>query len=215
MSDSATTLIASGAYGIVKLVFTMIFAWGLVDYFGRRKCFISGIAMQLIAHTYLFFYTLLLADKGNDAASDVAILVIFIYAVGWSIGLCTVQYLYGTEIFPTRIRGVCYAFNMALHWFFQFAVVRVIPNLMESLHVWGGFLFFAMVCAVGLVLLFFMAPETSRVPMEEMDMLFSGPWYAGWKARSRSESSFGRTDTPDGEKAVHVEQVDVRDHSPR
>uniref|UniRef100_L2FI89 MFS quinate transporter n=1 Tax=Colletotrichum fructicola (strain Nara gc5) TaxID=1213859 RepID=L2FI89_COLFN len=57
-------------------------------------------------------------DGTNKPASDAAIASVFVYAVGWSIGLCTVQYLYGTEIYPTRIRSVCYATNMALHWFF-------------------------------------------------------------------------------------------------
>ena len=156
------------------------------------------------------FYTLYLSDKDNKAGSDAAIFVIFLYGLGWSVGLCTVQYLYGTEIFPTRIRGICYAFNMALHWFFQFAVVRVIPNLMESLHVWGGFLFFACVCAVGLVLLFLMAPETRRVPMEEMDALFSGPWYAGWKARVSTEALLQAH--MDSEKGAKVEEYEARDH---
>ena len=165
----------------------MVFAWVLVDRIGRRPCFISGLSLQLFGHLYLLFYNRF-GSGGNGGATDVAILSVFIYAVGWSIGLCTVQYLYGTEIFPTRLRGICYALNMALHWFFQFAVVRVIPSMMLSLHVWGGFLFFACVCAIGLVVLFFMAPETNRVPMEEMDALFSGPWYCGWKARVESTS---------------------------
>ena len=163
----------------------MVFAWGLVDYFGRRPCFIGGVLLQLIAHTYLLFFSRFANQNNNatQATSGVAIFAVFVYAVGWSIGLCTVQYIYGTEIFPTRIRGICYAFNMALHWFFQFAVVRVVPIMMPALHVWGGFLFFAIVCAIGLVILFLMAPETNRVPMEEMDDLFAGPWYTGWKAK--------------------------------
>ena len=180
----------------------MVFAWGLVDHFGRRPCFIGGLSLQLFGHLYLLFYTRF-DSGGGGAATDIAILSVFLYAVGWSIGLCTVQYLYGTEIFPTRIRAICYALNMALHWFFQFAVVRVIPTMMLSLHVWGGFLFFACICAIGLVLLFFMAPETNRVPMEEMDALFAGPWYCGWKARVESTQHH-----IEGEKHNEITHVD-------
>lgn len=163
----------------------MVFAWGLVDYIGRRPCFLTGLAFQLIAHVYLMFYNLFLAKAGNKSATDFAIFTIFLYAVGWSIGLCTVQFLYATETFPTRIRGVCYAFNLVLQWFFQFAVVRVILPLMVGLHVWGGFLFFAIVCIIGWVLLFLIAPETNHVPMEKMDELFNRPWFAGWKNNIR------------------------------
>ena len=67
--------------------------------------------------------------------------VLAIISESESIGLCTVQYLYGTEIYPTRIRGVCYAINMALHWFFQFAVVRVTPNMFVSLDIYGAYIF--------------------------------------------------------------------------
>lgn len=177
------SLIYSGAYGAVKLVFTMIFTWGLVDVFGRRRCFIIGLFFQCITHIYMAVYMGVWIDSMNKPASDAAIASVFVYAVGWSIGLCTVQYLYGTEILPTRIRGVCYATNMMIHWFFQFGVVRVAPPMFATLHIWGAYVFWAGICAVGLVVLGLWAPETKGVPMERMAELFSGPWYMGWKAK--------------------------------
>lgn len=179
------SLVSSGAYGVVKLVFTMVFTWGMVDVLGRRPSFITGLALQCITHIYMAVYTAIWIDGNNKNASNAAVASIFIYAVGWSIGLCTVQYLYGTEIYPTRIRGACYAVNMMIHWFFQFAIVRVTPNMFVSLNIWGAYVFWAVVCAVGLVVLGLWAPETKGVPMERMTELFDGPWYMGWHARSR------------------------------
>ncbi|KXJ88179.1 general substrate transporter [Microdochium bolleyi] len=185
-----TSLITSGAYGIVKLVFTMAFTWGLVDVFGRRVCFTAGLAMQCLTHVYMAVYMAIWRlGPENKSASDAAIASVFVYAVGWSIGLCTVQYLYSTEIYPTRIRNVCYAFNMACHWFFQFAVVRVTPNMFASLNVWGAYVFWSFVCAIGLVVLWLWAPETKGVPMERMEELFAGKWYMGWKAKVDLSSS--------------------------
>ena len=180
---SNTSLITSGAYGAVKLVFTLVFTWGLIDVFGRRRCMLTGLALQCSTHVYMSIYMSLFLHSGNKSASDAAIASVFIYAVGWSIGLCTVQYLYGTEIYPTRIRSVCYATNMALHWFFQFAVVRVTPNMFVSLNIWGAYVFWAMVCALGFILLGIWAPETKGVPMERMEELFAGKWWMGWKAK--------------------------------
>lgn len=177
------SLVTSGAYGAVKLVFTMIFTWGLVDVIGRRRCFIAGLLLQCTTHIYMAVYMALWIDSENHAASDAAIASVFLYAAGWSVGLCTVQYLYGTEIYPTRIRGVCYAANMAVHWFFQFAIVRVTPNMFASLDIWGAYVFWASVCAVGVVLLGLWAPETKGVPMERMGELFDRPWYTGWKTK--------------------------------
>lgn len=85
IGSTGTALIASGAYGIVKLVFTMVFTWGLVDYFGRRPSFIAGLSLQLVGHLYLLFFNAF-ASKTSDATTSIAILAVFVYAVGWSIG---------------------------------------------------------------------------------------------------------------------------------
>ena len=143
----------------------------------------KGIAIQCTSHVYMAVYMSLFMHSGNKSASDAAIASVFIYAVGWSIGLCTVQYLYGTEIYPTRIRSVCYASNMALHWFFQFAVVRVTPNMFVSLNIWGAYAFWAMVHSLGFVPLGIWAPETNGVPMERMEDLFAGRWWMGRNAK--------------------------------
>ncbi|PLB33627.1 putative MFS quinate transporter [Aspergillus candidus] len=182
-------LISSGVYGIVKLVFTMAFTWGLIDYIGRRRCALTGLTLQLAAHIYMAAYMGLTPSSTsthhphhpqNKPASTAAILSIFIYAIGWSIGLCTIPYLYGTEIFPTRIRNISYGLSMSLHWFFQFAVVRVTPNMFVELRVWGAYVFWACVCFVGLFVLGVWMPETRGAPVERMGEVFEGVWYMRW-----------------------------------
>ncbi|KAJ5901723.1 hypothetical protein N7495_002251 [Penicillium taxi] len=190
MTGQSTSLISSGAYGIVKLVFTMAFTWGLIDLFGRRNCAITGLSLQLAAHIYMGAYMGLQPSSANNkSASDAAIASVFVYAIGWSIGLCTIPSLYGTEIFPMHIRSVCYAVSMALHWFFQFAVVRVTPNMFVSLNVWGAYVFWACICTLGIIILGIWMPETKGVPIERMDELFDYPWYLRWRARTKDINS--------------------------
>lgn len=171
-----TSLITSGAYGIVKLVITMIFAWGLIDRLGRRRCFMVGLILQCATHIYMaiFFGAI---GVGNKHGSDAAIASVFIYAIGWSVGLCTIPYIYGAEIFPTKVRSFAYATTMGFHWFWQFAVVRVTPVMLTDLHKWGAYTFWASICAIGIVVLGLWAPETKGVPLERMEELFEKPWY--------------------------------------
>ncbi|KAL7939090.1 general substrate transporter [Trichoderma chlorosporum] len=209
------SLINSGAYGALKLFFTMIFTWGLIDILGRRICFMSGLFLQGATHVYMAVYMGVWINAQNKPASDAAVASVFIYAVGWSIGLCTIQYLYGTEILPTRIRSVCYAANMTVHWFFQFAVVRATPPMFESLHIWGAYVFWAAVCFVGLVVLGLWAPETKGVPMERMEELFSGPWYMGWRAKlgpqlDVEEDALERSPSVDPGDSSEAVQVNVQ-----
>ena len=88
ISKASTALYASGIYGVTKLVVTVIFAIVLVDYLGRRWCFMVGLFLELVAHIYLAAY-LGIDPTNNQNATNAAIAMVFVYAIGWSVGLCT------------------------------------------------------------------------------------------------------------------------------
>ncbi|KAF3003235.1 hypothetical protein E8E13_009987 [Curvularia kusanoi] len=204
-----TSLITSGAYGVVKLFITMIFAWGLIDRLGRRRCFMAGLILQCATHIYMaiFFGAI---GTSNERGSDAAIASVFVYAIGWSIGLCTIPYIYGAEIFPTKVRSFAYATTMGLHWFWQFAVVRVTPVMLASLDKWGAYVFWASICAIGIVVLGLWAPETKGVPLERMDELFENPWYNCGTAKLVYQDSFSAELDMKKGKSVSVEQQEFK-----
>ena len=80
---------------------------------------------------------------------------------------------------------------MAFHWLFQFAVVRVTPNMFVSLNVWGAYVFWALICGLGMIILGVWAPETKGVPLERMEELFTGRWWMGWNAKLGPEQDVG------------------------
>lgn len=69
----------------------------------------------------------------------------------------------------------------------QFAVVRVTPVQLATLDKWGAFAFWAVVCAIGLVVLGLWAPETKGVPMERMGELFEQSWWRCGRAKLGDE----------------------------
>lgn len=68
--------------------------------------------------------------------------------------------------------------------------------MLVSLDIYGAFIFWACICAIGIVLLGLWAPETKGVPMERMDELFAPRWYMLW--RSKIEVA----DDSDGERTT-------------
>ncbi|KAK9415975.1 putative General substrate transporter [Seiridium unicorne] len=129
----------------------------------------AGIAggLQCITHIYMAGYMATFKSLENKSVSDASIAGVFIYI-----------------IYPTRIRSDCYAVNMMLHWIFRFAVVLITPSMFVALSIWGAYVFWACICAVGLGGLWLLAPETKGVPMKKMEELFSGPWWMGWEAKA-------------------------------
>jgi hypothetical protein len=205
ITGESVALLSSGAYGVVKLFFTMSSALFLVDRFGRRPLILMGLLLQLASHIYLGVY--MGRSFSGKSPSDGAIAMVYVYALGWSVGLTVVQSIYGTEIFPTRVRSVAYSFVMGVHWFSQFAVVQVTPLMFVSLHVWGAYLFWALICATGLLLLGIWTPETKGVPIEKMDELFEGRWWMGWRAKISQSLDISEDDYTEKSRRVILAEI--------
>ena len=93
----------------------MIFSWVLIDIAGRRVCSLTGLALQFAAHIYMSIYMgLQPSSSRSTTASNAAIASVFVYAVGWSVGLCTMPFLYGTEIFCVLCLFECPALVLSI-----------------------------------------------------------------------------------------------------
>lgn len=114
-------------FGVVKLIASVSCAFFLVDVLGRKRSVFIGITLQAIAALYLTCY-LSTVDPDADASADVpksghekrvsvaAIVMIFISGVGWALGINTIQYLVGTEVWPTELRAIATSMIMAAHF---------------------------------------------------------------------------------------------------
>lgn len=103
-----------------------------------------GVGIQIICHSYLAGYLNIYIQKPPSAtksASDAAIAIIFFHALGWAIGLHSLPYLFGAELWPNRIRSFGGAVSQPFHWFFYFAITKATPALLSGLHQWGALCF--------------------------------------------------------------------------
>ncbi|KAK3670467.1 hypothetical protein LTR78_009708 [Recurvomyces mirabilis] len=133
LKGSQETLLATGVFGVVKLVAALTCAFFLVDFIGRKRALYVGITLQFISMFYIaVFLATVPAISSTAAASGKEVLtaaqqhaatgaIVFIYisGVGWALGWNSIQYLIGAEIFPLRIRSLGTSIIMCFHFINQ------------------------------------------------------------------------------------------------
>ncbi|RAH52265.1 sugar transporter [Aspergillus piperis CBS 112811] len=178
--------LTTALYAVVKFAALLIFSLVVVDFVGRRRSLMAGITLQIVTLAYLACYlgisrqmstTTILHAASATHASRAAIAAIFVHGVGWVIGWFSMPFLIGSEIFPIRIRSLALSMGMAGHWLFAFGCTRATPDLLDVMEEWGAFAFFAGICLVSLVYVFFAMPDTTGRSLEALDGLFQRPWY--------------------------------------
>jgi hypothetical protein len=154
-------------------------------------------------HRYLGSYLKIYLEKKtvSVSASGAAIAAIYIHSLGWAIGLYSLPYLFGAELWPNRIRSFGGSLSQGFHWFFYFALTKATPSILTSMGTYGAFFFFAAWCLVAWIYSFIMIPETSGRTLESMDKLFEYKWYEMRKnAYSDQESVVAKVSEKDLEK---------------
>ncbi|KAL8771484.1 MAG: hypothetical protein Q9209_003154 [Squamulea sp. 1 TL-2023] len=86
--------------------------------------------------------------------------------------------LYPAEINPLKTRQKANALSTCSNWLFNFLIVMITPILIDQIG-WGTYLFFALLNASFLPVIYFWYPETRRRSLEEIDIIFARGWMEG------------------------------------
>ncbi|KAL1658512.1 general substrate transporter [Schizophyllum commune] len=181
-TGTKNSLLASGIYGVVKVVATAIFVFFGVEWLGRKlSLFISGLGMG----TLFFIIGAILkthpppatsaSDDSNvgtpSQASRAMAAMLYIYVCFYSMGWGPLPWLYVSEIFPTRTRHYGMSVASASQWLFNFVLSKVTPDMVSDLD-WKLFMMFATIDIGGLGTFALLIPETRGRSLEEMDVVF-------------------------------------------
>ena len=175
LNGTSTTLLATGVYGIVKVVTTLVYVFIIVDNVGRRRPLMTGGAIQACCLLYLTVFVKVANPQSGSpisAGGYIGVLAIYIYAFGWSFGWSVVPWVVPSEIFPNRIRAVSMSSIYAFQWLLNFGITRGTPYMMLNMNKWGAYLLFAIFTFGSVVWTFFFFPELKGRSIESMDRLF-------------------------------------------
>lgn len=108
-TGTSVGLLATGIYGLVKMLTTLVFMVFFVDRFGRRPALLVGAAGAMVAMFYLAGYSALSGSfegktPTGDSGSKAALAMIYIYAIFYGFSWNGIPWIFASEVLPNRVR---------------------------------------------------------------------------------------------------------------
>jgi len=164
--DSSSSLLQTIGIGVVNVVSTFI-AIGLVDKVGRKKFLLAGSLIMGISLT-----TVALCFQYKYFDNYIVLLVMLLYVSAFGCTLGAVTWVYLSEIFPNRIRGLALSVVTLALWLADFVVTYTFPVMTKRLGTAPALYCYAALCAISFFYVLVKVKETKGRSLEEIEHLF-------------------------------------------
>lgn len=167
--DTSSSMLQTIGIGVVNMLSTLI-AIFLVDKVGRKKFFLAGsciMAISLIVVATCFQY------KYFDNYIVLIGMLAYVGAFGCTLGAVTWVYL--SEIFPNRIRGLALSVATLALWLADFIIAGSFPVMTKHLGTPLTLFCYAVLCAIAFFYMLLKVKETKGRSLEEIEHLFIKP----------------------------------------
>ncbi|XP_006459491.1 hypothetical protein AGABI2DRAFT_177416 [Agaricus bisporus var. bisporus H97] len=171
IDGTTSSLLATGVYGVVKVVSvatTLIFA---VESFGRKNCLIVGGLGQGLTMLWIGGYSAIHPETTIVPASYVSIIAVYLYAVSYCIGWGPLAWVVAGEVSPNHLRPAVLSISIGVNWLFAFIISKLTPIMLNNI-TYGTFLIFGICCLLMSVWTYVCLPETSGYALEDIKYLF-------------------------------------------
>lgn len=146
----------------------------------ERKCHFTHVSSTTTNSTSSSFVSLssvnttdptpALASKGLRYFT-LSALVLFVGAYSFSFG--PVSWLLLSEIFPTGIKGRAFSIATVLNWGTNLVVSLTFLDMLSTLGASWTFIFYTVICLVGLIFIYKYVPETKNRSLEQISAEFN------------------------------------------
>ncbi|XAR58076.1 hypothetical protein NMG60_11026453 [Bertholletia excelsa] len=166
---SATFLIS--AFTTLLMLPSIGVAMRLMDAAGRRYLLLTTIPVLLASLITLVLANII--DMGALLHAIVSTISVMIYFCCFVMGFGPIPNILCSEIFPTRVRGLCIAICSLTFWISDIIVTYSLPIMLGSVGLGGVFGIYAIVAAIAWVFVFLKVPETKGMPLEVITEFFA------------------------------------------
>ncbi|KAH8647800.1 general substrate transporter [Xylariales sp. PMI_506] len=172
LSDNTTGLLATGVVGIVMFIATIpAVLW--IDRVGRKPVLAIGAIGMALCH---FIIAVIVAKNSTQWATQqsagwAAVVMVWLFVIhfGYSWGPCA--WIIVAEIWPLSSRPYGVSLGASSNWMNNFIVGQVTPDMLQGIG-YGTYILFGILTSIGAGFIWFFVPETKRLTLEEMDVIF-------------------------------------------
>jgi MFS transporter, SP family, arabinose:H+ symporter len=165
--DSSSSLMQTIIIGCVNVIATSI-AIGSVDKVGRKKFLLAGsilMGVSLVAVALCFKY--------QYFDNYLVLIFVLLYVASFGCTLGAVTWVYLSEIFPNRIRGMALSVATLALWIADFMVTYTFPVMTKNLGTSSTLFAYAALCVIAFIYMWFNVRETRGRSLEEIETLFT------------------------------------------
>ncbi|KAJ7126820.1 general substrate transporter [Mycena epipterygia] len=171
ISGTTSGLLATGVYGVVKVISVALVLAFAVEGLGRKKCLIIGGLGQGAMMLWLGGYTGLHPASSVVPASYVSIIAVYLYAVFYCIGWGPLPWVVAGEVAPNHLRTGAMSIAVGVQWLFSFTISKLTPIMLNEIK-YGTFLLFGFCCLFMALWAWLCLPETTGYALEDIGLLF-------------------------------------------
>ncbi|KAE8135390.1 general substrate transporter [Aspergillus pseudotamarii] len=190
------------AVGIVVAGTNFIMTWVnmmVIDKMGRRRLLLStawGMSVGLIAIAVAFCFIPVDLDtldlKSSSVSPPAIVVLVFIiwFVIFYGVSVGNTAWM-STDFFPLEVRAMGTMWITCSSWGSNVIVSSTFLSMMKSMTPSGAFGFYAGICGVGYILIYFFYPEVSGLSLEEIKEVFKhgfGVRYARNLRKERKDS---------------------------
>ncbi|KAH6804316.1 tonoplast monosaccharide transporter2 [Perilla frutescens var. frutescens] len=168
-SDSASFLIS--AFTNLLMLPSIAVAMRFMDVVGRRSLLLTTIPLLVISLIALVIGNVI--NFGEVVHAVISTTCVVIYFCTFVMGYGPIPNILCSEIFPTRVRGICIAICALVFWICDVIVTYTLPVMLSSIGLAGVFGIYAIVCVISWIFVFLRVPETKGMPLEVITEFFS------------------------------------------
>ncbi|TDZ34286.1 Quinate permease [Colletotrichum spinosum] len=172
LSSNTTSLLATGVVGVAMMIATIpAVLW--IDRLGRKPVLTVGAIGMGTCHIIIAVILAKNIDRFHEepAAGWASICMVWLFVVhfGYSWGPCA--WIIIAEVWPLSTRPYGVALGASSNWMNNFIVGQVTPDMLVGI-TYGTYILFGLLTFIGAAFIWFVVPETKRLSLEEMDLVF-------------------------------------------